>query len=95
MPPDESSGSKCVEPGAAATAMSVSMSGHLVWPHPFYKFGKVEDWAECICKRLQGVDYVPNDVLVGTAGGGPFHNIVWGNYPVSAGQWDDVLAQLS
>lgn len=42
---DESSGSKGVDLRVVATSVGMSMFGHLVWPNPFYEFGKAEDWA--------------------------------------------------
>ncbi len=68
MQSDEYSGNEGAEPGVVVPAMNVSMLGCPVWPCPFYGFVEAEDWAEWVHERLWWVDYVLNDVLVGTPG---------------------------
>ena len=68
MQVDESNRDESVGPGAAATALNASVFGHPVWPSLLHEFVGAEDRSEWVHKRLQWVDYVPNNVLVGTVG---------------------------
>lgn len=85
-------------PGAAVTAAKASVFGRPVWPCLLHEFVGAEDQAEWVRERLRWVDYVPNDVLVGSAGRRFLDDVLahresaWDGYRVPAGQCGDVLA---